>query len=239
MKHMAAGLFLLLFVAAASAQSPINIANIKIRVERPDRVRNPIAPGSSNRYDGKDNIFNEIEITPGTFYGYTANGSKTPPLHPHASPRADSRMAWDPPRQDGSGLRSIRATNYDSTAGYGSCGLWLKEPTCQGTTYYGFAHAEGYSSAFPSAAPMQLILLTTKSMALLTSSDGLNWSLSDQIISNPNGELQRDGIRRRRLHTGAIQRLCLPVLPADVGFQNVRGAGQQYQQFHAEQLGEI
>jgi hypothetical protein len=77
MKHTAAGLFFLLFVAAASAQSAINIANIKIRVERPDRIRNPQAPGSSNCYDGKDNIFNEIEITPGTFYGYTANGSKT------------------------------------------------------------------------------------------------------------------------------------------------------------------
>jgi hypothetical protein len=64
MKRTAAGLFFLLFVAAASAQSAINIANIKIRVERPDRIRNPQAPGSSNCYDGKDNIFNEIEITP-------------------------------------------------------------------------------------------------------------------------------------------------------------------------------
>jgi hypothetical protein len=69
MKRTAAGLFFLLFVAAASAQSAINIANIKIRVERPDRIRDPIAPGSSNCFDGKDNILMKLKLPPALFTG--------------------------------------------------------------------------------------------------------------------------------------------------------------------------
>lgn len=187
MKNMAAGMLFLLFAAAVSAQSPINIANIKIRVERPDRVRNPIAPGSSNCYDGKDNIFNEIEITPGTFYGYTANGSKTTTVASTCFAKGGQPYGMGSTAAGWFGPTIYPSNNYNSTAGYGSCGLWLQGTYLAGTTYYGFAHTEGYSSAFPSQRQCNYPP-TTKSMALLTSSDGLNWSLSDQIISNPNGD---------------------------------------------------
>src|SRR6267142_6374391 len=61
----------------ALAQSPINMTNLKIRVERPDRIREPASPGGSNCYDGKDNYFNEVQTGTSTFMGYSANGSKT------------------------------------------------------------------------------------------------------------------------------------------------------------------
>jgi len=59
---------------APVAQAQLIPANLKIRVERPDRIRPPVNCTSTNCYRGKDNYFNESEVSTGPFYGYTANG---------------------------------------------------------------------------------------------------------------------------------------------------------------------
>lgn len=186
MKIAVTGLFCLLCVTAAVSQSAININNLKIRAERPDRVRDPQSQASSNCYDGKDNIFNEIQIATGTFYGYTANGSKTPGVASTCFAKGGQPYGMGSTASGWFGPTIYPSDHYDSTAGYGSCGLWLQGNYKSGGTYYGFAHAEGYSSAFPSQRQCSYPP-TTKSMALLTSTDGLSWSLVGQIISNPNG----------------------------------------------------
>jgi len=186
MKIVVTGLLCFLFVAGAASQSAININNVKIRAERPDRVRDPQTEGSSNCYDGKDNIFNEIQIATGTFYGYTANGSKTSSIASTCFAKGGQPYGMGSTATGWFGPAIYPSDHYDSTAGYGSCGLWLEGSYKSGSTYYGFAHAEGYSPAFPSQRQCSYPP-TTKSMALLTSTDGLSWSLIGQIISNPNG----------------------------------------------------
>lgn len=177
----------LLFVCGAFAQSAINMNNLQIRAERPDRIRDPQAQSSSNCYDGKDNIFNEIEISPGTFYGYTAEGSKDPNIASTCYIKGGQPYGMGSTGPAGWFGPTIYPSNhYDSTAGYGSCGLWLQGSYKSNGIYYGFAHSEGYSSAFPGQRQCNYPP-TTKSMSVLTSTDGLNWSLSGQIISNPNG----------------------------------------------------
>src|SRR6185312_11772888 len=173
------------FLIKANSQSPININNLKIRVERPDRIREPQAQSSSNCYDGKDNPFNEIEIATGTFYGYTANGSKMPNVASTCFAKGAQPYGMQSTSPGSFGPTIYPSNHYDTSAGFGSCGLWLQGTHKSGSTYYGFAHAEGYSSAFPSETQCTYPP-TTKSMALLTSSDGLSWSLVGQIISNPN-----------------------------------------------------
>ncbi len=175
-----------MFVVKVNSQSPININNLKIRVERPDRIRQPQAQTSSNCFDGKDNIFNEIEISTGTFYGYTANGSKSPSVASTCFMKGSQPYGMQATSPGFFGPTIYPSNHYDSSAGWGSCGLWLQGTYKVGTTYYGFAHAEGFSSAFPDQRQCTYPP-TTKSMGLLMSSDGLNWSLAGQIISNPNG----------------------------------------------------
>jgi hypothetical protein len=187
MKIGAVAVLCLLVVPGAVAQSSININNLKIRAERPDRIRDPVAPGSSNCYDGKDNIFNEIEITAGTFYGYTANGSKNPSVASTCFVKGGQPYGMGSTVPGWFGPTIYPSNHYDSNAGYGSCGTWLQGSYKSGATYYGFAHSEAYSSAFPSQRQCNYPP-TTKSMSLLTSTDGLSWSLVQQIISNPNGD---------------------------------------------------
>ena len=186
MKIAATGLFMILFVSGAVSQSSINLNNVKIRAERPDRVRDPAISSSSNCFDGKDNIFNEIEISAGTFYGYTANGSKNPSVASTCFAKGGQPYGMGSTAAGWFGPTIYPSNHYDSSAGYGSCGLWLQGTYKSGATYYGFAHSEGYSSAFPSERQCSYPP-TTKSMSLLSSTDGLNWSLVQQIISNPNG----------------------------------------------------
>ena len=162
----------------ALAQSPINMTNLKIRVERPDRIREPASPGGSNCYDGKDNYFNEVQTGTSTFMGYSANGSKTSTI------ASTCRIqGTQPADMSGSVTQTIYpTTHYPGAPSYGSCGLWLNGSYItrngDGTinTIYGFAHAETACS-YPA---------TTKSMAMLTSNDGQNWSLVSQIIANPS-----------------------------------------------------
>src|SRR5579864_315108 len=53
----------------------------------------------------------KLRLPPARFMGTRQTVRRQPRWHPHASPRADSRMAWDQLRQDGSVPRSIRAMN--------------------------------------------------------------------------------------------------------------------------------
>jgi hypothetical protein len=168
-------------VFTGMAQAPINMANLKVRVERPDRIRDPQSQTRSNCEDGKDSFFNEVQINSTTFFGYTANGVGN----------GGSTVANDPSTcliqgSQVTGMTGgVTATvypsdHYNSAATYGSCGLWLDGTyvtrNLDGSiaTIYGFAHAET-SCNYPS---------TTKSMALITSTDGQNWSLVSQIISD-------------------------------------------------------
>jgi hypothetical protein len=178
-------LLLLLSLSGSIVQAQINVGNLKIRVEHAVRERNPETslPNSTdptqNCYAGKDNYFNEIQIDTSTYYGYTANGSKKPSIHStcrirSGDPWGFNNVLYTDPTWF---LPSILPSNhYNSNATYGSCGLWLNGTYKSGTTYYGFAHAETQCGYPP----------TTKSMALLTSPDGDNWSLIGQIIANPN-----------------------------------------------------
>jgi hypothetical protein len=157
------------------APPSINMNNLKIRVERPDRIHDPQNGSSQNCNRGKDNFFNEFQLLSGNHRGFTANGSKDPTVGSTCS--TDGIHSYD---MDG----PVTPVVFPNTS-YASCGFWLETTIKSGTTLYGFAHAETNCN-YPA---------TTKSMALLTSdasSDataGKTWTEAGQIISkDPNSQ---------------------------------------------------
>jgi hypothetical protein len=169
-----AGLLLFCSLTPVFAQN-INIANVKIRVERPDRIREPEASTSQNCFRGKDNYFNEFQLLSGSHRGFTANGSKNPAVASTCS--TDGIHSYD---MGG----AVTGVIFPNTS-YASCGFWLNTNIKSGSTLYGFAHAETNCN-YPA---------TTKSMALLTSdasSDsiaGKTWTEIGQIITkDPNSQ---------------------------------------------------
>jgi hypothetical protein len=187
-------LLILLCVFGSIAQAQVNVNNLKIRVERAVRERKPEPSQTNNCYAGKDNYFNEIQIDASTYYGYTANGSKDPAISStcrirSGDPWGFNNVLYSPNPVDPNWfLQSIfPSDHYNASAAYGSCGLWLNGTYRSGSTYYGFAHAEAYSHKFADAThPECLYSPTTKSMALLSSTDGNSWNLVGQIIANPS-----------------------------------------------------
>lgn len=196
---LASSLAIALAIAATpnlmSGQSTINLNNLDIRVERPDRIREPQAPTSSNCYDGKDNFFNEIAIgsgtTAGTFYGYTANGYKNTQNENSTVASTCVTSGTQVYNMSGPVTGAAYGGNPDNSGtAFSSCGLWLDGSYKSGSTYYGFSHAEGYGTS--TYGPVCDYPPTTKSMALLTSSDAKSWTLQEQIISNPSAHSPDD-----------------------------------------------
>ncbi|MGB6130146.1 MAG: hypothetical protein WCC14_11980 [Acidobacteriaceae bacterium] len=176
---------LLTFVAgAATLSAQLQPTYLKIRVEKADRIIEPATPSSSNCYDGKDNVFTEIEASTGVFYGYTANGYKN--SNGATSDYSTCMIQGNQVYNMGAtptGVIASGSPNSPSSA-FSSCGYWLNGVYKSGSTYYGFAHAEAYgNSTYGKVCDYPP---TTKSMGLLTSTDGVNWTPQGQIIANPS-----------------------------------------------------
>src|SRR5882672_6678419 len=146
-----------LMAVGALAQSSINMSNIKIRVERPDRIRGP-----ENR---EDNFFNEIQVGTNSFKGLTADGSTNPAV-------ASTWMLDNANQPYNMGDSNPQGVLFPANGSFYSCGLWLNGTYTSSGTIYGFAHSETACN-YP---------ITTKSMALVTSTNqGLNWNVIQQI----------------------------------------------------------
>lgn len=175
-----------LLAGTATLNAQLQPTYLKIRIEKADRISEPVNPSSSNCYAGKDNHFTEIEIGTGNFYGYTSNGYKntTGATNDYSTCMIQGNQVYNM----GGGFQGVIASGNpnDSTA-YASCGYWLNGVYKSGSTYYGFAHAEGYATNADGHRVCDYPP-TTKSMGLLTSTDGVNWTEQGQIISNPNGD---------------------------------------------------
>jgi hypothetical protein len=178
----------LMFIAVAAAGAAIGQAQLqptylKIRIEKADRIIQPANGTSTNCYRGKDNMFNEIEVSTGVFYGYTANGFR----NTNGANNDDSTclIQGNQVYNMGGSFTGVIASGSpnDPNYAFASCGYWLNGTYKSGSTWYGFAHAEAYGNTtygrYCGYPP------TTKSMGLLTSTDGVNWTPQGQIIANP------------------------------------------------------
>jgi hypothetical protein len=180
----------ILIAGAGFSHAQLIPGNLKIRVEKADRINPPAAGTSINCYRGKDNYFNEIEISAGTFYGYTANGYKTTngSSTDYSTCAITGNKVYNMGASlDNTGVIASGLANNQNTA-FSSCGYWLNGTYKSGSTYYGFAHAEGYATTeFGRTCDygQGSSTSTTKSMGLLTSTDGKHWTAQGQIIANP------------------------------------------------------
>lgn len=175
-----------LSLGALASHAQLIPQNLKIRIEKADRILEPVAsPSNSNCYAGKDNYFNEIEPSSGVFYGYTANGNKN--SNGLAGQFSTCYMQGNQVYSMPQTYQGVIASGYpnDPSSAYASCGYWLNGTYKSGSTWYGFAHAEGYAVQLSTTEPACDYPPTTKSMGLLTSTDGINWTPQGQIIANP------------------------------------------------------
>lgn len=184
MKRSVFGIIVIL-TGTILAHAQLVPANLKIRIEKADRISPPVQSTSSNCYRGKDNYFNEIEVSSGKFYGYTANGNAAGGSNDYSTCLIQGNQVYNmgAPISDSFGAIASGLPNSAAYA-FSSCGYWLNGTYKSGSTYYGFAHAEGYATTqyglHCSYPP------TTKSMGLLTSPDGSTWTQQGQILSNPS-----------------------------------------------------
>ena len=117
-----------IFIAGAGfSHAQLIPGNLKIRVEKADRINPPVAGTSTNCYRGKDNYFNEIEISAGTFYGYTANGYKT--TNGSSTDYSTCAITGNQVYNMGASLNNTGViasglANNQNTA-FSSCGYWL------------------------------------------------------------------------------------------------------------------
>jgi len=169
---------------AVTAHAQLQPSYLSIRVQKADRISPPTNGTSTNCYRGKDNYFNEIEISAGSFYGYTANGFRN--TNGSSNDYSSCLIQGNQVYNMGGNYTGVIASGNpnDPASAYASCGYWLNGTYKSGSTWYGFAHAEGYANTtygrYCGYPP------TTKSMGLLTSSDGASWTPQGQIIANPN-----------------------------------------------------
>lgn len=177
---------LALLAGSATLSAQLQPTYLKIRIEKADRISQPVNSTSTNCWSGKDNVFTEIQIGTGNFYGYTANGYRNTDgaTNDYSTCMIQGNQVYNM----GGGYQGVIASGNpnDSTA-FASCGYWLNGVYQSGSTYYGFAHAEGYATN-ANGNRVCNYPPTTKSMGLLTSTDGVNWTQQGQIISNPNGD---------------------------------------------------